>query len=180
MGWNLWRPSATDGCVFLCRKTDAIWTSHTHYQEGEPEPDPVSTGRPPGKNIQMKKTFRYLPLLVSLLGQQNGRAQLDPHFSQYYISPMTLNPALTGVMEGDYRGSVVFRSQYGNTLMTKGLSADMTTNSNYNVGIDLLNESTADQSYAYNVAHLNMAYTGVRFGPNAEHCISMAMQFGLI
>jgi type IX secretion system PorP/SprF family membrane protein len=64
--------------------------------------------------------------------------------------------------------------------MTKGLSADMTTNSNYNVGIDLLNESTADQSYAYNVGHIDMAYTGVRLGPGADHCISMAMQFGVI
>jgi type IX secretion system PorP/SprF family membrane protein len=131
---------------------------------------------------QMKKKFAHLSILliVTLAGRQKADAQLDPHFSQYYISPMTLNPALTGVMEGDYRGSVVFRSQYGNTLMTKGLSADMTTNSNYNVGIDLMNESTADQSYAYNVGHIDMAYTGVRLGPGADHCISMAMQFGVI
>ena len=30
-------------------------------------------------------------------------AQVDPHFSQYYIQPMTMNPAFTGAFDGDYR-----------------------------------------------------------------------------
>ncbi len=119
-------------------------------------------------------------LCMTLAGHEGALAQVDPHFSQYYISPMTLNPALTGVMEGDYRGSAIFRSEYGNTLLVKGISGDMTTNKNANIGVDLLNESTSDQSYGYTSGHISMAYTGVRLGPNADHCISMAIQCGFI
>lgn len=131
----------------------------------------------------MKKFFTYIFLFllcVVLAGCEDALAQIDPHFSQYYISPMMLNPALTGVMEGDYRGSAIFRSEYGNTLMVKGVSGDMTTNNNFNLGVDLLNESSSDQSYAYTTGHVSMAYTGVRLGPNADHCISMAIQCGFI
>jgi len=131
----------------------------------------------------MKNKFTYvwlLSLCMALAGHEGALAQVDPHFSQYYISPMMLNPALTGVMDGDYRGSAIFRSEYGNTLQTKGMSGDMTTNANCNLGIDLLNETTSDQSYAYTTGHISMAYTGVRLGPNADHCISMAIQCGLI
>jgi type IX secretion system PorP/SprF family membrane protein len=131
----------------------------------------------------MKNKFTYVWLLsicVIVAGHEDVVAQADPHFSQYYISPMTLNPALTGVMEGDYRGAAIFRSEYGNTLQVKGISGDVTTNKNCNVGIDLLNESTSDQSYGYYSGHISMAYTGVRLGPNADHCISMAIQCGFI
>jgi hypothetical protein len=61
-------------------------------------------------------------LLAAAMGK-TSQAQIDPHFSQYYIQPMTMNPAFTGAFDGDYRVSGIWRSQYGNTLNTKGLSA---------------------------------------------------------
>ena len=61
-----------------------------------------------------------------------AKAQVDPHFSQYYIQPMTMNPAFTGAFDGDYRVSGIWRSQYGNTLNTKGISAEKTTDINAN------------------------------------------------
>src|ERR1700749_4852227 len=76
-------------------------------------------------------------------------AQMDPHFSQYYNQPMTVNPALTGAIEGDYRVSSIFRSQYGNTLQTKGVSGEVVTNKNGNFGLNVLNETTADAAYNY-------------------------------
>ena len=36
----------------------------------------------------------------------------DPHFSQYFASPMTLNPALVGKGVGDWRAIALFRSQW--------------------------------------------------------------------
>ena len=39
------------------------------------------------------------------------RAQ-DPRFSQYFASPMTLNPALTGNIDGSLRVAVNFRQQW--------------------------------------------------------------------
>ena len=39
-------------------------------------------------------------------------AQIDPHFSQYYAYPLLLNPALTGVVDGDYRVSINAKKQW--------------------------------------------------------------------
>ncbi len=36
----------------------------------------------------------------------------DLHFSQFYLHPITLNPATTGVFEGDLRFSALYRSQW--------------------------------------------------------------------
>ncbi|MEO6498226.1 MAG: type IX secretion system membrane protein PorP/SprF, partial [Mucilaginibacter sp.] len=38
------------------------------------------------------------------------QAQVDPHFSQYYANPLWLNPALTGVIDGDLRFNSIFKS----------------------------------------------------------------------
>ncbi len=109
-----------------------------------------------------------------------AQAQVDPHFSQYFIQPMNLNPALTGAIEGDYRVSAIWRSQYNNTLSTKGISAEKTTNKNTNFGFNLVNQTTNDKSYSFTNGYLSMAYTGVRFGKNADHYLVMAMQCGFI
>ncbi|MCC7526019.1 MAG: PorP/SprF family type IX secretion system membrane protein [Chitinophagaceae bacterium] len=106
-----------------------------------------------------------------------GYSQTDPHFSQYFIQPMLLNPALTGAIEGDYRVSAVWRTQYGNTFSTKGLSAEMPTSKNLNLGVNLLNQSSSDKAYNYSNAYLSVAYTGVRFG---SHYVTMAMQAGVL
>lgn len=41
----------------------------------------------------------------------NSRAQ-DPHFSQFFASPLTLNPALTGKFDGDIRAAANYRNQW--------------------------------------------------------------------
>src|ERR1700721_878376 len=105
----------------------------------------------------MKKNLLYelLILICAMISmQQDIDAQIDPHFSQYYIHPMTLNPALTGAIEGDYRVSSVWRSQYNNMLTTTGISAETITNKNCNFGFNLLNEATADKAFNYANAYL--------------------------
>src|ERR1700709_2056133 len=41
----------------------------------------------------------------------SSKAQ-DPHFSQYFASPLTLNPAMAGYFKGDYRVSGNYRQQW--------------------------------------------------------------------
>ncbi|MEZ5043500.1 MAG: PorP/SprF family type IX secretion system membrane protein [Saprospiraceae bacterium] len=53
--------------------------------------------------------FLYLGLAGSLISQ-------DQHFTQFYASPISLNPALTGALEGKYRFSVIYRDQWKNVL----------------------------------------------------------------
>ena len=36
----------------------------------------------------------------------------DIHFSMFYASPITLNPALTGVFDGTYRVAAIYRNQW--------------------------------------------------------------------
>ncbi len=55
------------------------------------------------------------------------RAQ-DPHFTQYFASPLTLNPALTGFFDGTYRLALNERQQWwnvGSSYSTTSVSADL-------------------------------------------------------
>lgn len=60
----------------------------------------------------------------------NASAQ-DIHFSQFYNSPLTLNPALTGRVNGAYRVGVIYRNQWlqstpsGSPFVTYSGSFDM-------------------------------------------------------
>lgn len=51
----------------------------------------------------------------------------DPHFSQFYISPLTLNPALTGMKNGDIRVAANYRRQWATVsepYQTMSIAAD--------------------------------------------------------
>ena len=50
-------------------------------------------------------------LLAVCLLCSDVRAQ-DPHFSQFFSSPLTLNPALTGLFDGDFRVAGNYRTQW--------------------------------------------------------------------
>ncbi|WP_317897520.1 PorP/SprF family type IX secretion system membrane protein [Aurantibacillus circumpalustris] len=58
----------------------------------------------------MRKGSLYLIVLLFLI-EKRCYAQ-DIHFSQYYLSPLTLNPANTGNYKGDYRIFGNYRSQW--------------------------------------------------------------------
>lgn len=125
----------------------------------------------------MKRILRTILSGILLTSCLSGTAQVDPHFSQYFIQPMTLNPALTGAIEGDFRVSAVWRNQYENTFSTTGISAEAVTGKKLNIGINLLNQSSSDASYHYTNAYLSLAYTGVRF---KDHYFVMGMQAGFL
>ena len=50
--------------------------------------------------------------LLQLIMVNQLKAQIDPHFSQYYAYPLWLNPALTGVMNGEARINANYKDQY--------------------------------------------------------------------
>jgi type IX secretion system PorP/SprF family membrane protein len=72
----------------------------------------------------MKSRLTLLCLLLVTL----ARAQ-DKHFTQFYASPLTLNPALTGGFEGRYRVGTIYRDQWrrvlDNPIRTFALAADL-------------------------------------------------------
>ena len=119
-------------------------------------------------------------LLLTLASGITGHSQTDPHFSQYYAYPLWLNPALTGAIDGNYRVTAMYRSQWGgisNPFSTPGISADIVTNKNVSLGLNIMNLRAGTIGYSYMTGYATMAYNGVRFG---YHQISMGMAFGAI
>ena len=55
--------------------------------------------------------LRVFCLLMCVFAAATLYAQ-DPHFSQFYSSPMTLNPAFTGKFNGEVRFAANYRSQW--------------------------------------------------------------------
>jgi len=74
----------------------------------------------------MKKIITSTVLALCLLSV-TLKAQ-DIHYSQFYASPLTLNPALTGVIDGQYRIGAMYRNQWAsvsnNPYVTPSISFD--------------------------------------------------------
>lgn len=121
-------------------------------------------------------------LVIASAAGYEARAQTDPHFTQYYVYPSWLNPALTGAFDGDYRLSAIYRTQWGNIspFTTFGAAADITTNRNTNFGLSVLNQTAGDGGYKYTTAYGSASYTGVKLGASEMHRLVFGLQFGFI
>ncbi len=132
----------------------------------------------------MKRGLRILLLAMACNGAvQEATAQVDPHFTQYYVYPTWTNPALTGAFDGEYRVSGIYRNQWGSIsspYSTQGVSAEFNTSKNMNYGVGLINQTAGNGGYRYTTAHGSFAFTGVRFGPAENHRIVLALQAGMI
>jgi len=74
----------------------------------------------------MMKLWCFTGILVLLVSFLKVKAQ-DPHFSQYYASPLSINPANTGFFDGDARIALNERQQWWNVgynYNTTSVSAD--------------------------------------------------------
>lgn len=60
----------------------------------------------------MKITAKSLLFFVALFVAQTVQAQ-DVHFTQFNMSPLTLNPANTGIHDGLWRANAIYRNQWG-------------------------------------------------------------------
>lgn len=130
----------------------------------------------------MKKIVSLIAVISFLYGGMVS-AQVDPHFSQYYAYPLWLNPGMTGVMNGDYRITGIYRNQWSPVMTpfsTAGISADFATNKNLNLGFNIMNQTAGDAGYKYLNAYGSLAYSGVRFGPDNSKQITIGIQAGLL
>src|SRR3954463_15139387 len=60
----------------------------------------------------MKQLYRKLFMLACGLQLAAGSYAQDIHFSQFFEAPLYRNPALAGIVHGDYRVQTVYRSQW--------------------------------------------------------------------
>lgn len=63
----------------------------------------------------MRRIIYILQVCLFMLGAFSLSAQ-DIHFSQFYLSPLNLNPALTGVMNCNVRLTANYRNQWASVL----------------------------------------------------------------
>lgn len=131
----------------------------------------------------MKNLNKVLLLCSTLLGATCVKAQVDPHFSQYYSYPMWLNPAMTGAIDGDYRVGANYRTQWNNIadpFATIGAAAEFVTNKNLNLGINLMNQSAGNAGYNFFTGYVSASYTGIRFGAQGHQRLAIGLQAGLM
>jgi type IX secretion system PorP/SprF family membrane protein len=130
-----------------------------------------------------KLVMKLCCLSMAVLAGKAVEAQVDPHFTQYYVYPAWLNPSLTGIFDGDYRVSGIYRTQWGNIsspFSTQGLAFDVNTGGNLNAGASVLRQTAGDGGFTYTTAYANFAFTGVRFGPQGYHRLVFGSQIGMI
>src|ERR1700761_5378099 len=127
---------------------------------------------------------QYLLVLTLLLSMaMRTKAQVDPHFSQYYAYPLYLSPAFTGVIEGDYRATMIYKNQWlsvGRPYSTFGFSADMTTTRDLNIGFNIFSQTAGDGGYHYTSGAFEMSYQGLKFDPEGYQFIIFGLQAGFI
>lgn len=92
----------------------------------------------------------------------------DPHFSQFFASPLTLNPALTGKFDGDLRVTGNYRNQWptiNRAFTTTTVSADMpilrnriSSTDTWGVGITGYSDQSANSALKFNYLSLSTAF----------------------
>ncbi len=109
-------------------------------------------------------------------------AQVDPHFSQYYAYPLWLNPALTGVVDGDMRFTANVKDQWAgisNGYKTAAISGDFRTSDKVSLGFNMIDQAAGSAGYNYFAGYASFAYQ-ISFSQTGYQKISFGLQAGLI
>lgn len=104
-----------------------------------------------------KFKFILLAGCMVLLGKVSAQ---DPHFSQFFSSPLTLNPAFTGKFDGALRVMGNYRNQWptiNNAFTTATVAADfhildktIASNDTWGVGFVGYNDNSANGAVKFN------------------------------
>ncbi len=116
---------------------------------------------------------RFLLLIPFLFSAVLMLAQ-DKHFTQFYASPLTLNPALTGAFDGRYRVGGIYRDQW------RGVLDDpyVTFSSSVDVRFDVTLDSRYKDAVAIGLVFLSDKVNGIDFITN-QLALSAAFHKGL-
>jgi len=130
----------------------------------------------------VKKIILLIPIILQfgLIGAV--KAQVDPHFSQYYANPLWLNPALTGIVDGDIRINGNVRNQWAsvpNGYKTSALSTDFHLGEKAGLGVNILNQAAGTAGYNYFAAYGSYGY-GIAISGDGTQKLHFGIQFGII
>ncbi len=135
------------------------------------------------------RSLKYIALSVSTLLAANLTAQ-DVHFSQFNLSPLTLNPALTGGYEGTFRVGGIYRDQWASVVQ----AAKFTTPSAYidaplvrgfgkndwvGAGAVFLSDKSGSAQLTNQTALLSLAYH-LGLGKKGNSTLAFGVQGGIV
>lgn len=135
----------------------------------------------------MKKLF--WSFFLCLLFAVSAEAQ-DPYFSQFYVAPIAVNPALTGNFNGKYRVSAIYRDQWrpvlDNQFSTYAVNTDLRFDlgprrayqDKIGVGILFMSDRMGEFDYAYNQINVTGAYHK-SLNPENSTFLSLGVQIGM-
>jgi len=113
----------------------------------------------------MKKILCYCAMGLLLATKSFGQ---DPHFSQFFASPLTLNPALTGKFDGVVRVAGNYRNQWpaiSKAFITSTVSVDapilsgkLPYTDTWGVGLMAMTDRTADGILNSNFLAISTSY----------------------
>jgi len=114
----------------------------------------------------------------------------DIHYTQYFTSPLTLNPALTGLVQNDLRFSANYRTQWAsvssNPYITGTIAFDIATlkgklpeGDALGLGILGLYDKSGEGGLQNTTVGLSAAYHKA-FGASKQHTISLGVQGMLV
>ncbi len=115
------------------------------------------------KLIILQPKLKLLVIILSVISNNILKGQ-DIHFSQYFNSPLNLNPAQTGDFEGDWRAYGNYRSQWGALAypfrtFNVGYDRQLSINGqNLSIGGYVLNDQSGNIAIKCNQAYLSGAY----------------------
>lgn len=123
---------------------------------------------------------------LALAGLSIGALAQDVHFTQYFTSPLTLNPAQTGLTQNDWRASANFRTQWysvsSNPYTSATIAFDIPTlrgklpeGDALGVGILGLYDKAGAGGLQNTTVGLSVAYHKA-FGIDKQHTVSLGVQ----
>jgi type IX secretion system PorP/SprF family membrane protein len=130
----------------------------------------------------MKRIITLLVVLLQVVIVQGLKAQIDPHFSQYYAYPLWLNPALTGVINGQARVNTNYKNQWpalGNAYQTGAISVDGKLNDQVSLGVNVLDQRSGSAGFNYLAEYVSFAY-GIVVSNDGNQKINFGIQAGAI
>lgn len=135
--------------------------------------------------------LRLYAIVALMVGMLSVSAQ-DIHFSQFYASPLTLNPALTGNFNGLYRITGIYRNQFPGLTQNKpafstpSVSADLSllkeaTKGRGALGVGLVFVNDQQNGKTFNINHIlaSVAYN-MSFGAKKQFQLGLGFQGGVI
>ncbi len=112
-------------------------------------------------------------LLLAFITLSTAQAQ-DKHFTQFYASPLTLNPALTGAYNGRFRVSGIYRDQWRGALESPYTTFAAAVDVRFDVALD----SRYKDAFAIGLLFFNDKVGGIDFSTN-QMAVSGAFHKGL-